>query len=688
MRRIVMAGISMLGLGFFATAQAGTVGIWPGSGSCSTTLQACINAQGAGGAVEIATETPIAENITLPIQMSLRPYRAWITPEFASGFGITGNFPGPFPSPVTISLSGIKLSNAKVTLSASSSSDVTFDISKMLFSSTGNTAAGIDVNLSGSGNQTVRIRENQLDVVAPSLVDAAVGVEVFGASTSTTVEISYNQITASQAGDGWGIHGMVGGGSTSAFRVFANKVNGDFGRNSISITEGMFSSTPSTVDAWVFGNMLVGGPQRFGGLSFTTAYGSIVARAVNNTIVDGTGLTVTHWGGNTPPSDGETSGWIENNLIAFNRYGLQNMVDAGGIASNDYNLMWQNDSAGLHTPGAHDVNADPLLDSRYRPRLSSGSPARDVGDSLIYLFQGGGIPFVDGDGLRRLVGSAVDIGASEYGHDFALGRDTASGTHSSFALGISRWNDNAAQRLFATQNFAVGSVAVGVPLNLAYFDQWFATSANGSNLPSGSSRLALNVFAPSATSTSQGVFQHLANGSNTLDEVSQINWSTINGNADAFVLFQQSTAFGLTFTPDPVVLSYDGTRWNLVTAAGIAFNYGSSGTSWNLYSQPRSAQAFTVTADASNRNGSTELYLDHPLLNNQPCAQIQVSALASGNSGGSVFDVDYDSALGRHFLFSDLGSFADGKQYNVLVLAPQIDACSGQFPLFADGFED
>lgn len=688
MRRIVMAGISMLGLGFFATAQAGTVGIWPGSGSCSTTLQACINAQGAGGAVEIATETPIAENITLPIQMSLRPYRAWITPEFAPGFGITGNFSGPFPSPVMISLSGIKLSNAKVALYASSSTDVTFDISKMVVVSTGNTAAGIDIDLSGSGNQTVRISENQLDVATPGIFDAGINVAVHGVSASTAVEIAYNQIRAAAPGSGWGIVAETGGGATSEFRIFANKVNGDFARDSISVLEGLFSSTPSTVNAWVFGNMLVGGSQRFGGLSFTTAYGNIVARAVNNTIVDGSGLTVTHWGGNTPPSDGETSGWIENNLIAFNRFGLQNNPSVGGTASNDYNLLWQNESAGLHTPGTHDVNADPLLDSRHRPRLTSGSPARDAGDGFIHLFQGGGLPFVDGDGLRRLAGSAVDIGASEYGHDFALSRDNASGTHSSFALGVSRWNDNAAQRLFATVNFEQGNTSVAFPLNMAYFDQWFATSANGSNLPSSSSRLALNVFAPSATSTSQGVFQHLANGSNTLDEVSQINWSTINGDADAFILFQQSTAFGLTFTPDPVVLSYVGTRWNLVTAAGIPFNYGGSGTSWNLYSQPRSAQAFTVTADASNRNGSTVLYLDHPLLNNQPCAQIQVSALASGNSGGSVFDVDYDSALGRHFLFSDLGSFADGKQYNVLVLAPQIDACSGQFPLFADGFED
>lgn len=687
MRARTLAALCLLTALGSRDVVAGTVGVWPGSGSCSTTLQACINAQGAGGAVEINTETPIAENIALPFQISLRPYRAWITPEFASGFGISGNFPGPFPSPVTINISGIKLTNAKVTLNASSSADVFLDVSRMQFVSMGSTAAGIDVNLSGTGNQSVRISENQLDVVAPSLVDAAIGVEVFGASTSTAVEISYNEIRASQPGDGWGIHGMAGGGSTSEFRIFANKVNGDFARNSISVTEGMFSSTPSSVDAWVFGNMLTGGEEEFGGLSFTTAYGSIVARAVNNTITHGRGLTITHWGGLTPEADGTTSGWIYNNLIAFNRFGLQNMVDAGGTASNDYNLLWQNTSAGLHTPGAHDVNANPQLDSQFRPRLSAASPARDTGDGFIHLFQGGGLPFVDGDGLRRLAGSAVDIGASEYGHDFALSRDSTSGTHSSFALGVSRWNDNAAQRLFATQNFRVGGTSIGVPLNMAYFDQWFATSANSSNLPSGLNRIALNMFAPLATSSSQGVFQHLANGSNTLDEVSQINWSTINGNADAFVLFQQSTAFGLTFTPDPVVLSYDGTRWNLVTAAGVPFNYGSSGTSWNLYTQPRSAQAFSVTASAANAD-TNRIVLDHPLLNEQPCAQVQVSRLAGLGSSAAVFDVDYDASLGRHVIFSDLGAMANGVSYNVLVLAPQIDQCSGEFPLFVDGFED
>ncbi len=687
MRARTLAALCLLTALGSRDVVAGTVGVWPGSGSCSTTLQACINAQGPGGAVEIDTETPIAENIALPFQISLRPHRAWITPEFAPGFGISGNFPGPFSSAVTINISGIKLTNAKVTLNASSSADVFLDVSRMLFLSTGGTAAGIDVNLFGTGNQSLRISENQLNVVAPNLFDAGIGVDINGASTSTEVEISYNQIQATQSGDGWGIVASAGGGSTAEVRIFANKVNGDFARNSISVVEGLFSSTPSTVDAWVFGNMLVGGEEEFGGLSFTTAYGSIVARAVNNTITRGHGLTITHWGGLTPEADGTTSGWIYNNLIAFNRFGLQNMVDAGGTASNDYNLLWQNTSAGLHTPGAHDVNANPQLDSQFRPRLSAASPARDTGDGFIHLFQGGGLPFVDGDGLRRLAGSAVDIGASEYGHDFALSRDSTSGTHSSFALGISRWNDNAAQRLFATQNFRVGGTSIGVPLNMAYFDQWFATSANSSNLPSGLNRIALNMFAPLATSSSQGVFQHLANGSNTLDEVSQINWSTINGNADAFVLFQQSTAFGLTFTPDPVVLSYDGTRWNLVTAAGVPFNYGSSGTSWNLYTQPRSAQAFSVTASAANAD-TNRIVLDHPLLNEQPCAQVQVSRLAGLGSSAAVFDVDYDASLGRHVIFSDLGAMANGVSYNVLVLAPQIDQCSGEFPLFVDGFED
>jgi hypothetical protein len=687
MRRATVTMLVFLGVFASSTALAGSVAVWPGPTVCSTTLQACINAQGPGGVVEIDTETPIAENINLPLQITLRPHRAWISPAFASGFGISGSFPGPFSDPISIQLTGLTLTNAKVTLYADTPQSVSFDVSRMQIRSTGSTAAGIDINLRGSGNQSARVSENRLNVIAPSLFDAAIVVEVYGVSTATAVEISNNQIVASQAGDGWGIHAMAGGGSAPEFRIYANKVNGDFTRDSIEVTEGMFSSTPSSVDAWVFGNMLVGGEQQRGGLSFVTAYGNIEARILNNTIVNSSGLTLLRWGGNTPPSDGTTAGWIENNLIAHTRYGLQNSASGGGTALNDYNLLWANRSPGLYTPGAHDVIANPQLDGNVRPRLSAGSPARDAGDGLIYLFQGGGIPLVDGDGLRRLAGSAVDIGASEYGHDFALARDTTAGTHNSFTVGVSRWNDNAAQRLFATQNFNAGNTSIGAPLNVDYFDQWFISSANGSNLPNGVSRLAVNVFAPYATTSSQGVFQHVANGSNTLDEGSQIDWSIINGNADAFALFQQSTPFGLTRTPDPVVLSYQGTRWNLVTAGGIPFVYGASGTSWNLYAQVRSAQAFTVTADASNSD-TNQIFLDHPLLNNQPCAEIQISRLAGLGTTGSVFDVDYLDAEGRHVIYSDLGGMANGVSYNVLVLPPQIDRCSGDFPVFIDGFEN
>ena len=62
--------------------------------------------------------------------------------------------------------------------------------------------------------------------------------------------------------------------------------------------------------------------------------------------------------------------------------------------------------------------------------------------------------------------------------------------------------------------------------------------------------------------------------------------------------------------------------------------------------------------------------------------------MAGISTAGRVIDTDYEATVGRHIIYSDLGGMANGVSYNVLVLPPQIDQCSGEFPLFVDGFED
>ena len=120
------------------------------------------------------------------------------------------------------------------------------------------------------------------------------------------------------------------------------------------------------------------------------------------------------WGGAGTPT-GQVTGGIYNKLIAYTRYGLQNTASLGGNATADWNLKWQNNPAGVHTPGPNDISADPLLRSPLAPRLTSTSPARNAGNGFSLLRVPAELTYHDGDGLRRLV-NAIDVGAFEFGH--------------------------------------------------------------------------------------------------------------------------------------------------------------------------------------------------------------------------------------------------------------------------------
>ena len=53
------------GLGLLAPAAWGTTYPWPGPAPCASTLQSCIDAVADGSRIELATNTPIAEDISL-----------------------------------------------------------------------------------------------------------------------------------------------------------------------------------------------------------------------------------------------------------------------------------------------------------------------------------------------------------------------------------------------------------------------------------------------------------------------------------------------------------------------------------------------------------------------------------------------------------------------------------------------
>ena len=72
--RLLLAVPVLLGVSTTATAVNRT---WPGAAPCNTTLQACLDAAGAGDNIAIATNGPIEESISIG-----KGSRHWLPPSW------------------------------------------------------------------------------------------------------------------------------------------------------------------------------------------------------------------------------------------------------------------------------------------------------------------------------------------------------------------------------------------------------------------------------------------------------------------------------------------------------------------------------------------------------------------------------------------------------------------------------
>jgi hypothetical protein len=676
---IPLRGLIALGLAFASgVAQSGVLLTWPGSGACAGSLQACVDSAPATATIDLVPTAAINEDLSIVRSVALRGRSAGRA-TFASGRGITVGSSGS--AGLLLRLEGIGLQNGRIQVTHSGSGRAEIQLSGLrMRANVAGTQSGIIVNLGSGANPNIHqvvIENSDLELVAPTHFDAGIQLSVSGSGRQALFELRHNRIRAGAQSEGLGVEIDVAGGADADVVVHANEIQGHFGR-ALRISEGRFSSTASTVRADVVSNALIGGGDfQGGGLEVLTNNGSIELEAINNSIVFGNGLVLSHWGGAGTPT-GQVTGGIYNNLIAYTRFGLQNTASVGGNATADWNLKWHNDPPGAHTPGPNDISADPLLTSPLAPRLTSASPAHNTGNGLALLRVPAELTYHDGDGLRRLV-NQIDIGAFEFGHRALFRRKPTTAATPEFALVDAELDLDSSRRILLTRNFGAGPVANPAPVGVSFFDQWFITNLNGQAM---AQNVAFNLFAPLGTSTN-GVFQHTASGANTLDGASVIDWGTINNDPSRFLLATQATPFGTLFHTGPVVLSYIGTRWNLVTADGSNLR---TNTRWNLYAQRPSPQAFVHVVTQENRSGGSGSLIGHARLDGVACAQIQVMPLANGSAAGSIVDVEYMPTLGRHRLYSNNGNLPLGASFNVLVVPEQIEDCASG-ALFRDGFD-
>lgn len=675
-------------LGTATTALAAPVG-WPsGTAPCNTTLQACINGVGSGITIEIRTSIPIDENLTInkSVDLVAEPTRRV---SLVPGRTITGSMTGA--SPWNVTLRGLRLVDARIDLNHSSSGAASLNVENLQIESTTPTAtAGVRVRISSTAASTVRLTGNRLRVAAPTLFDAGIEVEFSGGS-GHLADVRWNTVESRGVSAGWGILGSAIQGTTAEFRMLGNEVRGEFRRDGIAVSEGLFSSTPSTVTARIVSNAVIGEGGSSGGISSVVNQGSTGAQIINNTVVRGSGISLSRWGGGGPAATGTTSGNIFNNLIAFNRWGLQNVATAGGTATNNHNLLFRNTNPGAHTPGANDVNADPLLRSMDAPRLGVGSPAIDAGNPLA-LIPTGPLPLLDGDGLRRLVngdgaGTAeVDIGAYEFGHRMLLARTPGTATNY-FPINDPVSSASNASRLFTTYNRALNLLVNNPRPTGVFLDGLFGWSIFNQDLSTMSAALAYNVFHPLPSTTvsmltTLKIWPGFANAiavpgpGNTDIVLAEQNW---NGNGTAGV-----------YNNNPIAVGREGGAWFLHNANGTALP---ASAKFNVYWQSPSPNVFEVFKEPSDGLTDTAVLLDHPLLNDAPCAGIVVTPTSdtpASEPAGTLFDVVLpntpDSTGQRRWRIFSFNGSTTSQSYHVLIVPEQISDCT-KGPLFRDGFE-
>jgi hypothetical protein len=373
-------------------------------------LQACITHASSGEVVEIASNGPIAETITISDKsLNLRPASGF-SPVFA-GAASTDTIDVYGGDTVTgIVIEGMTIREGCITAYQGGSAPFHVTIKGNLIE-----AEGLDANrtaiairpLGGSptGEMHFTIVDNTINLGFLQGDDiAAIGINDLPGSTTGAIE--GNTILGGGTWSTLGAIRMRNDNGSAEVDIHHNRVAASGYNGGIVLVQ---DNASGTFDARVTNNLVTGtidimGPQP-GAISLLASAGSLHATVLGNTLAgNDTGFIAKASAG------ASLTGTLANTLIADNAaHGVVIGTSIAAGFANEHNLVFGN-GANDFTPGPGTVQADPLFagPGDLHPRLAS--PARDAGNTTLAA----GIA-TDLDGAARVFGPAVDIGAWEIG---------------------------------------------------------------------------------------------------------------------------------------------------------------------------------------------------------------------------------------------------------------------------------
>jgi len=674
----------LLAFALLPALASATAHTWPGSAPCGGTLQACIDGLADGARIEIATVTPIAEDISLYNRSLTLTAAEGYAPVFGIGhwLSITSDSIGAGNLDVTVS--HLAFTDGYVFANYNRTGTASYDFEGLtLTRAASNGANYIEVD-ANNGTVNAKLYNNRLTgepgfnrgliQLASSSGGVLNATAYYNHVTRTSTSVS-GVLVAGILAD---VHNAGGG----TFKLHGNEVRGEFNRGGIYISEGLFSSTASHFAARVYNNVSIcaDGSSAGGGtgIGFVANNGSIDAQAINNTVSRCyAGIVASQWAGGVGTS---SSGTIENNLIVAHN-GLVFLPAATASLSNDYNLI-NASSNQVVSLGANTITGPASLVLDTAPRLRPDSPAIDAADNATLGF---GLllnllPTDDADGLRRFKGASgkADIGAYESGDvnfTHTASANTVGGNVS--RIDNPALNANASAALIATPNYNIGLPSGGVNYNHpfgSYYPtpNWALFNQDYANpMPLGAH---FDVLVPAGGG---GSFVHVSSASSIAGFATTFSDVSTNGLADRIVLVTQNWSAGVAglYNPSPVGVYYGGdSKWHI---ANLDLATMQQPLGFNVYAQEPSPNAWRATAGATN-----EIRLDHPLLDNTPCARPQATRLLGAGAISGNFNLNY--SLGKWYIEGN-PNIGVGEQFHVLVDPAQVFDCTDR--IFADGFD-
>lgn len=636
-----------------STVSAATLS-WPSSAPCDSTLQDCVNAAAVNDTVLINSG---AGEITTPLFIN-KPLIVKSSPTARARFRnttieIQSSFAGPGNLNV---LENLQLVATPVSLQLGSNEPAdehTIELNQLDISGDTNFTPGIGlVTPQFSSNKTVRIRN--LRYSGGSAIAHTAGVP------SLNLEILDSQFISVR--DGVPISLVFRNSSQLSF--LRNRL--DSLRPSLGACISIQAISGSTLIADFDRNVFVGCDNALG-LSAQTGAVSMLARVRNNTFRSGLfGVDA-----NGPA----LSLVLDNNIFSEIRTGALAMAGTPTVSVAN-NLYHQSPQPSIWE--ANPVVGDAQFVSPFDLHLRPGSPA--INAALVSSIPAGG----DFDGVTSTLPT---IGAFNY--QFG-GSESHLATAENSPANITVLPDTISRPF---SEVLVQSVVDGFPL-----PAWapnhlgvYTTSA---------APLHTVIFSQNQQSISpprkffvmdsnrHQTLSHVADAASITNHITYLNWAPLNGNPFAKpVLVQRAVPFGGVINNHPIGIWYDSfiARWAIFNQNQAAMPEGAMFD----VTLPVDFAPYAFTAEAAN-SASLDLIMDHPLLNNSPCAAVFVTPVFNGTYLPSSVHVRYRPTThhgGRWTVVrGDSDLFQNNMDMNVYVDPVRSRACLSD-GVFIDGLE-